>query len=111
MTAANETVTLSHVPKQSVREFVSQFGRRIAPGSHIVYLDNSKSQLNRLPITGTDSFGNTYQSRELESGSTHQVLKNFPTKDELLCAIDGHGIDHEYLELEHYWLFRYIQGS
>lgn len=39
------------------------------------------------PIAERDEDGNTYQVRSLRDGSTHEALKNYPSKSDLLDAI------------------------
>jgi len=60
------------------------------------------------PITRTDSGGNTYQRRGLDDGSEHEVLKNFPSPDELREAITSvGGGESEVHELHYYWYATY----
>jgi hypothetical protein len=35
------------------------------------------------------------------------VLKNFPTKAELLADVAGVGTACEYVKLDYYWVFKY----
>jgi hypothetical protein len=46
-------------------------------------LDNRYVEGSSTPVTERDAEGNGYQSRKLADGSTHLVLKNFPTEAEL----------------------------
>jgi demethylmenaquinone methyltransferase/2-methoxy-6-polyprenyl-1,4-benzoquinol methylase len=98
---------LSHVPRQRLRGFVRGLHRHLKPGSVAVYIDNSAVQCQRLPITDRDEFGNTYQQRVLDSGISYRVLKNFPTRQELLELVNGLAGDTHYIELENFWLFKY----
>ena len=59
------------------------------------------------PISRTDGEGNTWQERKLDDGSTHEVLKNFPTEGQLLDQIAEFGVKGRYVALEYYWLFSY----
>ncbi|MDP6375701.1 MAG: hypothetical protein QF921_15415 [Pseudomonadales bacterium] len=70
-------------------------------------VDNNIAQCNRLPIVATDEYGNTYQQRESDDGETYRVLKNFPTCTELPHLTASLGTEHEYLQLEHFWLLSY----
>jgi len=71
-------------------------------------MDNSSAQIARLPmLPEADEFGNTYQDRELDDGSTHKILKNFPSEEELVEMTANFGSDHRYLALDHFWLFQY----
>lgn len=97
---------LSHVPRQHVEGFLSSLHERLEPGARVVLLDNALTQCNRFPIAFTDDYGNTYQDRMLDQGKTYSVLKNFPTREELV-SWSGAG-DSEYRLLENYWLYHYI---
>jgi len=98
---------LSHVPKQRLRAFVRGLHQHLKPGAAVVFIDNSAVQCQRLPITDRDEFGNTYQKRVLDSGISYRVLKNFPTRQELHELVKGLAGDTHYIELEHFWLFKY----
>jgi hypothetical protein len=59
-------------------------------------------------IAEWDGNGNTYQYRDLSNGSTHRVLKNFPTEAQLL-ALTGEGLGEfaAYRRWQYYWAFEY----
>ena len=99
---------ISHVPIERRKEFFSGIHKLLNPGARVILLDNSKSQLKRLPLSSEDSFGNTYQSRQLDDGSSHKVLKNFPTEGELLEDIGSDISNAHFRELSHFWFFEYI---
>ena len=97
----------SHVPIERRREFIEALHCCLADGAVVVMLDNSTAQCERLPITHTDSLGNIYQDRITDTGDTHRVLKNFPAEQELVELVGDAGRNCEFLNLEHFWLFRY----
>lgn len=97
----------SHIPKARLREFLQGFHRVLAPGAKVVFIDNAYVTGSSTPISRTDKEGNTYQIRKLDDGSTHEVLKNFPTKTELLSAVDGMAGDVRVEFLEYYWILSY----
>jgi len=97
----------SHVPKQRRNEFLSGLHQTLLPGAKVLLIDNSAAQCERLPISHTDQYGNTYQDRTLKPGSTHKVLKNFPAEAELIEATKNYGSNFYFLQLNHYWLFQY----
>lgn len=98
---------LSHVPKQKLKAFLSGLHHRLRAGTRVVFIDNSAVQCKRLPITDKDEFNNTYQDRLLENGTSYKVLKNFPTRDELLGLVEIISSEAEYVELDNFWLFTY----
>lgn len=99
---------LSHVPKQRLKEFFTSLHQCLRPGARVILIDNSAIQCDRFPITSSDENGNSFQTRELESGSRHQVLKNFPTLEELKQTTEPYGEFQNYIDLKNFWLFQYV---
>jgi len=54
-----------------------------------------------------DSEGNTWQLRRLADGSTHRVLKNFPSEEELRDAVSGIATGVHLREWEFFWALEY----
>ncbi len=100
----------SHVPRQRRDEFLRSLHRLSTPGAVVVLIDNSATQCEWLPITFTDAHGNTWQDRTLDDGATYRVLKNFPTYSELVQLTRPFAARHEYMSLQHFWVFRYVHG-
>lgn len=98
---------ISHVPRARMGEFFSGLRAALAPGAKVVLLDNRYVEGNSTPVSETDSEGNTYQLRQLDDGSTHRVLKNFPQPDELRAALAGLASDIRFHEWEYYWAAEY----
>jgi hypothetical protein len=59
---------------------------------------------DRRKITQTDEQGNTYQTRSLENGATHLVLKNFPDREFLDQKLSRIAADMQHVNLGHYWI-------
>ncbi|MDX5482669.1 MAG: class I SAM-dependent methyltransferase [Hymenobacteraceae bacterium] len=97
----------SHVLLQDLAKFTSILRKHVVPGGTVVLVDNNYVQGSSLPITQQDEVGNTYQSRTLDDGSTHLVLKNFPTEEYIRELLQGQATDIEFISLEHYWVLRY----
>ena len=97
----------SHVPLQRLPDWLALLHERLDPGARVVFLDNSYVQASSTPITHSDADGNTYQTRTLDDGSVHEVLKNFPTRDEALIAIGPRARHAQWVEWTHYWALRY----
>ncbi|MES9962087.1 MAG: class I SAM-dependent methyltransferase [Candidatus Sedimenticola sp. 20ELBAFRAG] len=107
-TGAFAGLWISHIPRQKLNDFLASLHSCLQSGSPVVFLDNSLSQCNRLPLSYTDRNGNTYQDRKLDSDSVYRVLKNFPSEAELRSVTRDYGSAHKYLEMENYWLFQYV---
>ena len=54
-------------------------------------------------MTRRDEHGNTYQDRTLDDGSVHEVLKNFPTADQLRALLGDRARDLAWSDWTHYW--------
>jgi demethylmenaquinone methyltransferase/2-methoxy-6-polyprenyl-1,4-benzoquinol methylase len=97
----------SHIPKARLQPFLAQFHRAFVPGATIMFMDNLYVEGSSTPISRTDAEGNTYQTRKLEDGSTHEVLKNFPSEEELRRALDGLPCEITVRFLSYYWILMY----
>ncbi len=98
----------SHVPKARLRTFLTGLHRAFAPGATMVFLDNAYVHGSSTPISRRDTNGNTYQKRTLSDGSTHEVLKNFPTEEELRQALDGLASNVRVGLLPYFWVLTYV---
>ncbi len=101
----------SHVPLAHLPAWLALLHRRLEPGARVVFLDNRFVQSSSTPISRRDADGNTYQQRCLDDGSTHEVLKNFPTRDDAVRMLGDRGRtgarDPQWIEFEHYWVLSY----
>jgi ubiquinone/menaquinone biosynthesis C-methylase UbiE len=97
----------SHVLLAQLPVWLRTLHARLLPGSTVVMLDNSFIQTSNLPITRKDAEGNTYQNRTLDNGSTHEVLKNFPTQEQAFALIEPYAKNTQWLAFEHYWMLIY----
>lgn len=97
----------SHVPIASRGAFLASLHARLKPGARVVFIDNNAVQLRDFPITETDAQGNTYQHRPLRDGSTHRVLKNFPTEAEMLALVADVAVHAAWRDLDNFWCFEY----
>jgi demethylmenaquinone methyltransferase/2-methoxy-6-polyprenyl-1,4-benzoquinol methylase len=97
----------SHVPKSRVREFLRGLHARLEPGARVVLLDNRFVEGSSTPIAERDGEGNTYQLRTLQDGTTHRVLKNFPSESELRSLTEGLCSGLRYHAWQHYWAVEY----
>jgi SAM-dependent methyltransferase len=97
----------SHVPKARLRAFLTGLHQALAPGATMVFIDNAYVQGSSTPIARRDASGNTYQRRTLSDGSTHEVLKNFPTEAELRQTLDGLATNLKVGFLPYFWVLTY----
>ncbi|HSU52562.1 MAG TPA: methyltransferase domain-containing protein [Candidatus Dormibacteraeota bacterium] len=107
----------SHVPKSRLIPFLRGLHRKLEPGALVLVFDNayvggSSTPLSRVdsdgnPVSCGDEEGNTYQQRVLDDGSTHQIVKNFPTAHELHATVNGLGQNVKIQWLTYYWVLSY----
>jgi ubiquinone/menaquinone biosynthesis C-methylase UbiE len=97
----------SHIVLQDIDQFLRQVSKLLKPHSIIVFID-SKPVANSChdirSISKKDAYGNTYQTRQLEDGSKHIVLKNFPTEEFHLEKQGSIAAKFQYIALDHYWI-------
>ena len=97
----------SHIPLARIDEFMRGLHRHLAPGAAVLIADNTYVDGNSTPISRRDGAGNTYQIRTLENGERYEVLKNFPTRDELGAWGTQFGEAVSVHVLTYYWLLEY----
>lgn len=97
----------SHIELGKLNSFIASINKNITKGGTVVFIDNLYVQGSNLPITETDKNGNTYQTRLLENGSTHKVLKNFPTEEFIRELLEEKASNIAFLQLEYYWILKY----
>jgi ubiquinone/menaquinone biosynthesis C-methylase UbiE len=98
----------SHVPKSRTKEFLKGFHAVLKPGAKVVLIDNLFIDGSSSPISETDAEGNTYQTRPLSDGTTHTVLKNFPSEAELRALLEGVGTQVKYKAWQYFWALEYV---
>jgi ubiquinone/menaquinone biosynthesis C-methylase UbiE len=110
-TAALAGFWISHVPRHRLAAFLAQLNRTLSAHAVVVLFDNRFIAGSSTDISTVSSTGDTYQLRQLEDGSTFEVLKNFYQPDELLHAVASAGrADVRTTQLDllpYYWVLRY----
>lgn len=97
----------SHIPLGRIDSFLAHLHSRLAPGARVAFMDNTYFEGSSTPVSRRDADGNTYQSRRLADGSSHEVLKNFPTAIEMRERLGRFGTDVEFRSYEYYWVATY----
>ncbi|HZL91627.1 MAG TPA: class I SAM-dependent methyltransferase [Pirellulaceae bacterium] len=99
----------SHVKKQELAQFLASLRSALAPRAHVALCDSRFVPGSSTPISRNDPDGNSYQSRRLADGTQHEILKNFPSSEEIRLVLAAAGIDRvEVTELTYFWCARYI---
>ena len=98
----------SHVPLARLAPWLALLHARLDSGARVVLLDNAFVPTSSTPLSRRDAEGNTYQQRTLDDGSVHEVLKNFPTRDEAIARLGPRARECEWIAYEHYWVLSYL---
>jgi len=86
----------SHIPKSRLPEFLWSLHRKLAPGASVVFVDQLPRVASDRVFSRRDHDGNQIQKRWLPSGRQFEVIKNFPTKQEIVSTLDGMAEDVVY---------------
>jgi demethylmenaquinone methyltransferase/2-methoxy-6-polyprenyl-1,4-benzoquinol methylase len=102
----------SHVPRHRLPAFLSGLHSKLQPGATVIFIDNRFVPDSSTPISRTSPDGDSYQLRRLDDGTTHEVLKNFPSEADLrhtLATITLATItpSPEITLTNYFWLLRY----
>ncbi len=100
----------SHLTRAELNRFIDCLHSRLLPGSRLAFIDNIYFEGSSTPISRHDADGNTYQVRQLEDGSTTEVIKNFPTDEAIAEVLSESTDDLEIERLTYYWAARYTIG-
>ncbi len=94
----------SHILLQDLDRFIRTAAGFVAPGGRLVLMDNNYVEGSNYPLSQQDEAGNTFQTRKLEDGSSHLVLKNFPTEFFLRESWNNIATNIEFFDLKYYWI-------
>ena len=97
----------SHIPLQELAKFIEHCNSLVKLGGTVVFIDNNYVEGSSTAIEETDSFGNTYQLRKLMDGTSHKVLKNFPTMEFTRQLLSDKWSDLQLKSFEYYWMLEY----
>ncbi len=87
----------THVPKQMLSSFLEGLHRRLRRNAHVVAIDMMPLEIHQGDDVVYDADGNRRRRRTLPDGSQFEVVKNFPSRQELVDAVSP------YADEYHYW--------
>jgi len=97
----------SHILLQDLDRFLDKVKSFLKPNGTFVLIDGKAvtgTNHDLKNISKTDEHGNTFQKRKLENGTSHLVLKNFPTRAFLYQKLSSIADDINFINLEYYWI-------
>jgi SAM-dependent methyltransferase len=93
----------SHVGKQRRNEFLLHFVSRLQPGASILMIDQIFVPGRCTPISGRDEWGNLLTQRTLKNGKNYEIIKNYPTAEELQESFEPFSDNVAIVWLDHFW--------
>jgi SAM-dependent methyltransferase len=97
----------SHLPQDILPAWLAQLHAQLLDDARVVFLDNRFVEGSSTPIHRRDAQGNTFQMRTLDDGSSHEVLKNFPSCEDAVGMLGHRARDIHWIEHPHYWVLSY----
>lgn len=97
----------SHLKLQTLPDFIDLMTSLVHENGTVIFIDNKYVEGSNLPISDTDKQGNTYQTRTLANGTSHNVLKNFPTEAFIRQLLADKASDINFTNLTYYWILAY----
>lgn len=96
----------SHVRTQCQKEFLKQFVDRLHVGSTILMIDQFYIEGLSNPISREDQFGNLYTVRTLAGGAKYEIIKNYPSDDDLRATFGAKCDDIVITRLGEFWALK-----
>jgi SAM-dependent methyltransferase len=93
----------SHIEKQRQPEFLSSLMRCLTPDGLVLMIDQVFVEGICPPMSRCDEWHNRYELRTLQDGSTYEIIKNYPSDDELKESFAQVGKDIQIMRLDHFW--------
>lgn len=91
----------SHVPLSRRDEFLNAFHSKLQPGAIVVFGDSSwEGSL-------VDDAGDRYDVRIARDGTEYEIIKNYPTEEELRDMLKGVASDIQYKSFGSTWAISY----
>jgi demethylmenaquinone methyltransferase/2-methoxy-6-polyprenyl-1,4-benzoquinol methylase len=100
----------SHISVADQRRFLEHFAAKLQPAAKMLMIDNTFVAGSMTGVSRTDELGNTYQMRRLQNGDEYEVLKNFPTDEELRRTLGNICRSVEVMRLQYYWAVSAVLG-
>ncbi len=99
----------SHIPKSMVSSFVGNLHAKLIPGSRVILIDMCLIEAFKREFFYYDPEGNRISRRRLPDGGEFEVVKNFPTAQEMRDMLSslGDGIEFREFDSLKRWMVMY----
>ncbi len=98
---------LSHIPKKRLSAFLAGLQSCLKTGAPVLFFDNNKVAGLGGEVARRPDSDDTFKERTIGNGSTHIVLKNYFTKDQLQELIAPYACKVEITTGKWYWSTMY----
>ena len=92
----------SHVEKQRQQAFLSTFLKCLEPDALVLMIDQIYVEGICPVVSRFDERQNRYELRTVQSGAIHEILKNYPSDEELQASF-AQLEDIRIMRLDHFW--------
>jgi ubiquinone/menaquinone biosynthesis C-methylase UbiE len=86
----------SHIPKSYIAVFLTALHRKLEAGAIVLFVDHLPYDAGFTKIL--DAEGNTLEQRALPDKTKISIVKNFPTRQEVMDSLAGIAYDIRYTE-------------
>ncbi|MBI1730662.1 methyltransferase domain-containing protein [Candidatus Acetothermia bacterium] len=100
----------SHIPKAKISHFLKEFHKKVGRGAVVFMCDNVYVPGVGGELIQKQDSSDTYKLRTLSDGSTHEVLKNYFTRDELKAILGPCSTELDIHIGQCYWWTHYRAG-
>lgn len=101
----------SHIEKQRLQAFLSGFTKCLEPDALILMIDQVYVEGVCPVMSRYDEGQNRYELRTLLNGAVYEIVKNYPTDDELLASFKPFAHDISIMRLDHFWVLSARNGA
>jgi 2-polyprenyl-3-methyl-5-hydroxy-6-metoxy-1,4-benzoquinol methylase len=86
----------SHIPRSKIPVFLRAVRQRLRPDSRMIIVDMLPARNLTYLGTHLDDEGNLIHPRRLPDGEDFEIVKNFPSEEDLRSCVGGFGRDVQY---------------
>ena len=93
----------SHVERERQQAFLSAFMTCLEPDALVLMIDQIYVEGICPIVSRHDERGNRYELRTLQNGAVYEIVKNYPSDEELVASFVPFADDIRIVRLDHFW--------